>query len=121
MIIFTTERCDGVCVARLEGRFEVSDEPRLLAEHLLTVAASLPLVLDLSDLDEVDTPEVVAMLGALGATPRHATSAIVHSDVDARRKLRALEHPIPVAPTMGHVLQGPFATALEAARARSDA
>lgn len=120
MIVFTTERRDGVCVATLEGRLEAAEEPEVLVGHLFQAAGELPLVIDLSRLESIGSPRVAELLAMLEAAPRHATTAIVHRDVEVRRQLRALEHRIPVTPTMGHVINGSFTTALEVERARTE-
>lgn len=114
MIVFTTERCGGACVAHIAGSFGSSDDPTQLVEQLVTESGTHPLVVDLSKLEPATGPMVTMLLRSLAIAPKRDTTVVVHPDLETRRHLRANAHGLPVVPSNDLMLHGRFASALVA-------
>ena len=116
MIEFTTDSCEGACVVHISGSFEPSDDPVHLVEHVVEQVGDQPLIVDLSRLEPLTGTKVTILLRALARAISHATTVLIHPDLDARRSLRARAHGLPVVPSNDLVLHGRFASALVANR-----
>ncbi|WP_426573758.1 hypothetical protein [Aquihabitans sp. McL0605] len=112
MVLFTTAHCDGACVVHLVGSLEESDEPSLLADHLVEAAAEDPLLVDLSGLHPAGGPKLSALLRCLASRPTHSTTVLIHPDLETRRLLRADSQGLPVLPSNDLGRHGRFASAL---------
>lgn len=112
MIVFTTEPRAGTRVVRVDGGFEPIDDPAALVDHLTREAGSDPLIIDLTGLEPVCGPGVVALLSALAHSPSRTSTVLVHPDLATRRALRSVAEGIPVVPDPAAALSGRFSAAL---------
>lgn len=98
---FTTEVRDGVSVVHLRG----AADPAALLDRLERVRRSGPLVVDLTGLGAVDTPEERELVLRLEAGPGRAVTALVHAELAVRQRLRSAGRGLPVLPDVDKALE----------------
>lgn len=106
MIIFSTEAGNGHTIVRLRGAIDRHDAPDRLAHHLSQLVDAGPILVDTSELAEMESPHVGEFLAALGALVGHQDVVLTDQAMARRRGLRSIGHGLPVVPDLASAIRG---------------
>jgi len=104
VITCATEHLDGFTLVHLSGSFDLGAVPARLVEELYAVHAPGPLVIDLTDVTELDRPAVRELILLLENGARRRSVVLVDSDLESRRALRSHCRLLSVLPTVEHAI-----------------